>query len=85
LVAGGGDDRLPLRERILDSAEVYNPATTTWTATRPMTVDRLNHLAVLLSNRKVLADGGTVQALTRVGGSSTAIPAGPPGRPARRS
>ena len=25
MVAGGGDDRLPLGERILDSAEVYNP------------------------------------------------------------
>jgi Kelch motif len=67
LVAGGDDDRLPLGERILDSAEVYNPATNTWTATRPMTVDRLNHLAVLLSNGKVLAVGGTDDEEIRTG------------------
>ena len=58
LVAGGGDERLPLGEQYLASAELYNPATNTWTMTRSMTVERLSHFAVLLTNGKVLAAGG---------------------------
>jgi hypothetical protein len=48
LVAGGTDA----------SAEVYNPATGTWTLTGSMNVPRSNHQAVLLQNGQVLVAGG---------------------------
>jgi hypothetical protein len=48
LVAGGTDA----------SAEVYNPATGTWTLTSSMNVPRSNHQAVLLQNGQVLVAGG---------------------------
>jgi hypothetical protein len=67
LVAGGGDERLPTGEQFLASAELYNPATNTWTATRSMTVERVRHFAVLLTNGRVLAVGGADNEDVRTG------------------
>jgi hypothetical protein len=67
LVAGGGDERLPTGEQYLASAELYNPATNSWTATGSMTVERLRHFAVLLNNGKVLAAGGADNEQIRTG------------------
>lgn len=54
LVAGGatGD---PVR---LSSAELYDPASGTWSETGPMSIGRLRHTATLLTSGKVLVVGG---------------------------
>ncbi|HEX5746492.1 MAG TPA: kelch repeat-containing protein [Archangium sp.] len=56
LVAGGGLGTGPLTW--LDSAEVYDQTTGTWTAVAPMATPRGNHTATLLDSGKVLAVGG---------------------------
>ena len=59
LVAGGVvTNRLALRT---SSAELYDPATGSWTATAPMSVARINHTATLLPNRRVLVAGGSAE------------------------
>ncbi|WP_395848862.1 Kelch repeat-containing protein [Cystobacter fuscus] len=58
LITGGTEgehSRAPL-----NLAEVYNPATDTWTPTSSMREARRNHTATLLSDGKVLIAGGTV-------------------------
>ena len=55
LVAGG----LGLPENALDSAELYDPATGTWTKTATMHVPRGGARLTLLPNGKVLVTGGT--------------------------
>jgi Kelch motif/Galactose oxidase, central domain len=55
LVAGGGGIDGPF----LASAEIYNPATNSWSSAGSMAVDRGRHTAVLLQNGKVLVAGGT--------------------------
>jgi hypothetical protein len=59
LVAGG---RVQLSDGSGDgpisSAELYDPATGTWTATGPMVEARYDHTATLLSNGAVLVAGG---------------------------
>jgi hypothetical protein len=59
LVAGGfrqaQDD---LEGGYLASAEVFDPATGSFSATQPMLIDRGEHVAVLLPNGKVLLAGG---------------------------
>ena len=57
LVVGGrnGDD---LRPRNLSSAEVYDPASGTWTATRGTAISRAWHTATLLADGTVLVAGG---------------------------
>lgn len=56
LVTGGFDDG----DNWLNSAELYNPATNTWTFTPlPMSVERAFHTATLLMDGRVLVVGGT--------------------------
>jgi hypothetical protein len=66
LVAGGdrGWNAVP---RALASAELYDPATRTWTATASMTSGRYRHTATLLPNGKVLVAGGNVDSSGVVG------------------
>jgi hypothetical protein len=54
LPTGTGDNAQPF----VNSAEIYNPATNTWTPTGPMTVRRALATATLLPNGKVLMAGG---------------------------
>lgn len=51
----GGDN---YTDGFLASAELYNPATGTWTFTGSMSVPRNQHSAVLLQNGQVLVAGG---------------------------
>ena len=55
LVAGGRDD---VASSVLDSAELYDPATGTWSITGRLIAARLGHTATLLPNGKVLVAGG---------------------------
>ena len=55
LVAGGGGDLFPFYRA---SAELYDPATGTWTATGSLATGREVHTATLLSNGQVLVAGG---------------------------
>jgi len=55
LVAGGEDANF----KLLASAELYNPATGTWSVTGSMTTPRTGQSATLLNNGQVLVAGGT--------------------------
>ena len=48
----------------ISSTEIYNPATGQWASTGSMTVPRVGHTAVLLSNNKILVAGGATTTLT---------------------
>jgi uncharacterized protein (TIGR03437 family) len=54
LVAGGRDNKGALR-----SAELYDPATGSWTTTGDLITPRFNHTATLLPNGKVLVVSGS--------------------------
>ena len=54
LIAGGTNDL----GTVFSSAELYDPATATFTATGSMTTAREHHTATLLNNGKVLITGG---------------------------
>ncbi|MBU6337910.1 MAG: hypothetical protein KGR19_08890, partial [Acidobacteria bacterium] len=58
LVAGGDKDEVGGGTTFLDSAEIYNPATGTFTPTGNMTVARSMAAGVLLPNGKVFITGG---------------------------
>ncbi|CAF0964659.1 unnamed protein product [Adineta steineri] len=53
LVAGGNWVMGPL-----NSAELYNPSTGTWTTTRSMNAGRYYHTASILANGSLLVAGG---------------------------
>ncbi|MFD9193556.1 DUF6603 domain-containing protein [Streptomyces phaeochromogenes] len=60
LVAGGSGGRTGQEDGALASAELYDPATSTWAAVAPMTDARTGHRAVLLSDDRVLVVGGAL-------------------------
>jgi hypothetical protein len=66
LVTGGdlGYDAVP---RALASAELYDSATGTWTATGSMLQGRYRHTATLLPDGKVLVAGGNVNGSQQIG------------------
>ena len=53
LVAGGLNN-----SGMMNSAEIYDPATGLWSAANNMTIERTRHTATLLPNGKVLVAGG---------------------------
>ena len=58
LIAGGERDASTSDATCFASAEVYDPATGTFTPTGSMYTERLDHTATLLANGKVLVAGG---------------------------
>jgi WD40 repeat protein len=58
LVAGGRDESPPFGGNWLASAELYDPANGTWTATGSLATARAGYVATLLPNGKVLVAGG---------------------------
>jgi len=59
LVAGGSSGECCDSRTALTSAEIYDPASGTWSRTGSMAVARSSHTATLLTNGKVLVAGGT--------------------------
>ncbi len=58
LVTGGQIELFGSGYRTLGSAELYDPATGTWSPTNSLADDRVGHTATLLRNGKVLVAGG---------------------------
>ena len=59
LIAGGGQALLDGPGSLLSSAEIYDPATESFSPAGNMSVARQSHTATLLANGKVLIAGGT--------------------------
>ena len=75
LVAGGSD-----LINYLASAELYDPASGTWTTTGSLATARLGHTATLLPNGKMLVAGGAFNA-RELASAELYDPASGPGRP----
>jgi N-acetylneuraminic acid mutarotase len=58
VLVAGGEATVNGAVTVFSSAELYNPATGTWTRTGRMTAPREQHTATLLTNGQVLAAGG---------------------------
>jgi N-acetylneuraminic acid mutarotase len=67
LVAGGYDTAVN-NPALASSAELYDPATGTWTATGSMTTTRFGYTATLLQSGKVLVAGGIMPGAGPSGG-----------------
>lgn len=62
LVAGGRSTPVGVQpEKVVASAEIYDPAHDTWTPVPPMHVGRVLHAAALLSSGDVIVAGGHTQ------------------------
>jgi len=58
VLVAGGLDRALAPFSVTDSAELYDPATGTWSSTGNLDTGRIGHTATLLPNGKVLVTGG---------------------------
>ncbi|MEO0422568.1 MAG: kelch repeat-containing protein [Pseudomonadota bacterium] len=61
---GGVPDTLADTGSALASAEIFDPASETWSDAEPMTTARVNHTAVMLSSGRVLIVGGEADGTT---------------------
>jgi N-acetylneuraminic acid mutarotase len=74
LVAGGISSCSTCSESIyLVSAELYNPATNSWSTVAAMSIGRAGHTATLLAGGTVLVTGGTTQNATQPVTATTEI------------
>jgi hypothetical protein len=62
LVAGGMDENVLDNVTVFNSAELYDPATGTWSYTGSLNTQHAGHTATLLSNGQVLLAGGNSSA-----------------------
>jgi len=60
LVVGGSSNLAGWPPPALASAELYNPSTGTWTTTGSLKTGRWGHIAVLLTNGRVVVVGGEI-------------------------